>query len=254
MGKLKGKNKHRQRKYQKKLKQQQYERKQRQFLNKIHKWDHPTLYRQCEPLNTSIGEAASISKEVKQVLQATEDGVGLAAPQIGYTKKLFAIKSSPQNDDVKIFIDPYIVEYSEETGTAVEGCLSYPGVFCYVDRYQRVRVLYLDEEGTERDEWFEEYQAIIIQHEYDHLYGLCKIRDHWKNELAKEDQHQVETESINPESLQPKSSQGVYPKQESGSGKSNPNKKYASQKAEPRDDLPPVSGKGHYKGGIAGVN
>jgi peptide deformylase len=82
----------------------------------------------------------------------------------------------PEIDSTKrVFINPEIIETSEETIAYEEGCLSFPGIHEKVNRPSRVRVSYLDEKFQEHDEWFEGFEARVFQHEIDHLDGKCFI-------------------------------------------------------------------------------
>lgn len=112
------------------------------------------------------------------------DGVGLAAPQIGLSIRLFVVDASPLEEDFpeckgfkKTFINPVIVERSEELSSINEGCLSLPGVNEAVKRPVSVRVKYLNENFEPCEETFEGFQARVVQHEYDHLEGHVFI-DH----------------------------------------------------------------------------
>lgn len=112
------------------------------------------------------------------------DGVGLAAPQIGLSIRLFVVDASPLEEDYpeckgfkKAFINPVIVESSEEEVAFKEGCLSLPGVNESVKRPVSVRMKYLNENFEPCEETFEGFQARVVQHEYDHLEGHVFI-DH----------------------------------------------------------------------------
>jgi peptide deformylase len=106
-------------------------------------------------------------------------GVGLAAPQIGVSLRLFVIDTASGEDepsDLKVFCNP---EFVKKEGTTVftEGCLSFPGAREDIERAERVKVRAQDRDGK----WFEleadELLAIAIQHENDHLEGKLMI-DH----------------------------------------------------------------------------
>jgi peptide deformylase len=106
------------------------------------------------------------------------DGVGLAAPQVGLSIRLFVIDLSPMGEDQpeflnyrKTFINPKIVEFSKETCTIEEGCLSLPDIHENVSRSTGIRIHYLDENFEEHEDAFDGYVARVIQHEYDHLEG-----------------------------------------------------------------------------------
>ena len=107
------------------------------------------------------------------------EGVGLAAPQIGESIRVFtiAVPLDTLNEQepeylVKVFVNPTIYAYSEGVCGAVEGCLSLPGLSGEVVRPQSIRVKYCDENFVEYDEEFTGFTARVIQHEYDHLEGV----------------------------------------------------------------------------------
>ena len=78
----------------------------------------------------------------------------------------------PQYKDYRhAFINPEIIEESEETVTMFEGCLSIPGINESVKRPAKVLVNYLNENGEEQERWLEGFEARVFQHEYDHLEG-----------------------------------------------------------------------------------
>jgi peptide deformylase len=108
------------------------------------------------------------------------EGVGLAAPQIGKSIRLFITDASPMDDledepdlvDFKqVFINPYILEESGDRWSFSEGCLSIPNIREEVSRKSRVRIEYYDRDWNFHDEIYEGVKARIIQHEYDHLQG-----------------------------------------------------------------------------------
>jgi len=106
-------------------------------------------------------------------------GVGLAAPQIGVSKRLFIIDVATDEDepsDLRVFINPEIVAAEGET-TFNEGCLSFPGVREDIDRAERVTVRALDKDGKPFELEADGLLAIAIQHENDHLDGKLMI-DH----------------------------------------------------------------------------
>ena len=106
-------------------------------------------------------------------------GVGLAAPQIGVSKRLFIIDVATDEDepsDLRVFINPEIIAAEGET-TFNEGCLSFPGVREDIDRAERVTVRALDKDGKPFELEADGLLAIAIQHENDHLDGKLMI-DH----------------------------------------------------------------------------
>jgi peptide deformylase len=110
-------------------------------------------------------------------------GVGLAAPQIGKSIRLFVIDASPFAEDEeegtemlkgfkKVFINAEILNEKGEEWGFNEGCLSIPGIREEVFRQEKLTIKYLDENFKEHKESYEGYAARIIQHEYDHIEGI----------------------------------------------------------------------------------
>lgn len=109
-------------------------------------------------------------------------GVGLAAPQIGKSIRLFVIDSSPMHEEEgkglkRAFINPEILEEEGEPWTFEEGCLSIPGIREDVKREPKIRIRYYDEDWNEHEEEFDDIEARVIQHEYDHIEGIL-FTDH----------------------------------------------------------------------------
>lgn len=104
-------------------------------------------------------------------------GVGLAAPQIGVSKRLFIVDVATGDEepsDLRVFINPEIVEADGDT-TFNEGCLSFPGIHEEIDRAERIKVRALDRDGKPFELEAEGLLAIAIQHENDHLDGKLMI-------------------------------------------------------------------------------
>lgn len=105
-------------------------------------------------------------------------GVGLAAPQVGLSLRLFVIDASPFDDDEpelkdfkKVFINAQILEETGEEWPFNEGCLSIPDIREDVYRKPTVRLSYYDENMQHHEETFKGLAARVIQHEYDHIEG-----------------------------------------------------------------------------------
>jgi len=109
---------------------------------------------------------------------AEANGVGLAAPQMGYSIQVLVIASRPNlryphapTMEPTALINPRLVSHSDEQDKGWEGCLSVPGVRGRVSRYREVEVEYIDRWGrTQRQVW-QDFVARIFQHEADHLAG-----------------------------------------------------------------------------------
>jgi peptide deformylase len=113
-------------------------------------------------------------------------GIGLAAPQIGRTERVFVVDLSPMAEALAedglevgphpmVFINPSVIEESEVDSEFEEGCLSIPDIHEEVVRPESVTIQYLDRNFDLQNERFEGMMARVIQHEYDHLEGVLFI-------------------------------------------------------------------------------
>lgn len=100
------------------------------------------------------------------------DGVGLASPQVGRNERIIVVV---RKGDADIFINPEITKFSDATVIGEEGCLSVPGVWGRVERAKKIAVTALDRHGRKRELDCKGLEAIILQHEVDHLNGVLFI-------------------------------------------------------------------------------
>ena len=133
------------------------------------------LRRPTEDLEPGELDVKELVANMYETLLAAE-GCGLAAPQIGLSKRLFVVDGTelvdeyPECKDFKqAFINPEIVEESEETSVYSEGCLSLPGISENVVRPKTITIRYQDEDFNEHEETLTDFKARIVLHEYDHL-------------------------------------------------------------------------------------
>jgi peptide deformylase len=125
-------------------------------------------------------------KTVSLMLEALkkDKGVGLAGPQIGFMKRIFI--THIENDAERVFINPSILETSQETAKAEEGCLSVPGIYADVVRSKTIKVQAWNEKGRPFTIETGGLMARVIQHEYDHLEGvlfLDRLPEEERNKL-----------------------------------------------------------------------
>jgi peptide deformylase len=103
------------------------------------------------------------------------DGVGLAANQVGSTYRMFVIDPNWAREDVEpdpiVMINP-TMESTEGEIVGEEGCISLPGIYADVHRAARITISYTDSEGNRQTKNAEGFEAVVIQHEYDHLEGI----------------------------------------------------------------------------------
>ncbi|NJL70115.1 MAG: peptide deformylase [Candidatus Competibacteraceae bacterium] len=160
-------------------------RKQQQTNNlakSVLKWNDPVLSSVCDEVSPTEDIKADVEKIVA-VLDASKDGVGLAAPQVGIKKRIVAIKFF-RGAAVEVFVNPVIVDNGKDKRRAIEGCLSYPGVYVPVERYRKVKVEWRNLAGETESRWFFDRDAICIQHEIDHTLGICLVGDEWRKQDA----------------------------------------------------------------------
>lgn len=107
------------------------------------------------------------------------EGVGLASHQIGKPYKLFIVQYQLSNTGGEqlneVFINPEIIEYSNETEYLLEGCLSIPNIQEEVKRPSKIKIKYLDRNFIKKEKEFDGYLSRVIQHEYDHVNGVFFI-------------------------------------------------------------------------------
>lgn len=110
------------------------------------------------------------------------EGVGLAAPQVNKSIRLFVVDAAPFADKMpelkdfkKVFINPYIVEFSGKEELIDEGCLSIPNIRELVPRKTDIRIEYYDENWMFHEEQYSGTAARIVQHEYDHIEGVLFV-------------------------------------------------------------------------------
>lgn len=131
----------------------------------------PVLRTEAEPVEAIDSNLRRLAADMFETMYA-EEGVGLAAPQVGILKRLIVI--DPQTEDVRplALVNPSVVERDEDTERAEEGCLSVPGLKELVDRSVRVVVQATDLDGKPLRIEAEGLLGRILQHEVDHLNGV----------------------------------------------------------------------------------
>ncbi len=143
----------------------------------------PVLRKEAEEITPDYPNLKELINNMYETMQKAE-GVGLAAPQIGLPIRLAVIDLDVISDEhpeykgfLHAFINPRIIEVSDETCTMEEGCLSVPGIHESVKRPSKIHVTYLDEDLNPHDEWVDGFLARVMQHEFDHLDGKLFV-DH----------------------------------------------------------------------------
>ncbi len=146
---------------------------------------HPILNTPVKPVTTIDEKIRKLVFEMEETLIAQKDppGVGLAAPQVGKNLALFIIKPTPKSL-TKVFINPKIIKVDQRSkiknqksepkpkDLKLEGCLSIPRIWSPVKREAKILLEYQDLNGKKGKKLFSGFEAIIVQHEMDHLSGI----------------------------------------------------------------------------------
>ena len=145
-------------------------------MDKVRLLDDPILRKPCEPVpaDLSVQELNDILSRMG-VTMAREQGIGLAANQIGISLRIFILKRGDSFDTFDTYINPEIINAEEEVTFDTEGCLSIPGVVSPTKRFRKVTVRYRDVQGTTQEKSVENIDAFAVQHEMDHLNGKLYI-------------------------------------------------------------------------------
>lgn len=152
----------------------------------------PVLKKMAEEIDEDYEGLDQLIADMFETMYAAH-GVGLAAPQIGRSIRLFVVDASPfaePDEDgeedpraegvenfKKVFINPIIEEEEGKEWAFNEGCLSIPKIREDVQRKPKIRVTYFDENWEFHEEEFDGYAARVVQHEYDHIEGVL-FTDH----------------------------------------------------------------------------
>jgi peptide deformylase len=149
----------------------------------IYTYGQPILRKEAEIIDKDYPGLKKLINDMFETMYNAE-GVGLAAPQIGLSIRLLVIDADPVSDSCpeckefkRILINPEITEFSNETSSIEEGCLSFPGLQEKVSRSTKIRVRYKDADFNEQEETIEGFSARIVQHECEHLNGGMFIDD-----------------------------------------------------------------------------
>jgi peptide deformylase len=148
------------------------------------------LKKKAKDLSNDYPNVKQLIENMWETMYAS-NGVGLAAPQIGLSLRLFVVDTAPFADDEthdivdvkilesfkKVFINPTIIEEDGEIWEFNEGCLSIPDVREDVSRHEQIKINYLDEHFKSQTLILSGLVARVIQHEYDHIEGIL-FTDH----------------------------------------------------------------------------
>lgn len=143
-------------------------------LERIRTIGDPVLRQQTKRVDTFDSRLHKLAEVMLEVMRR-DDGVGLAANQIGVVSRVMVWRDPDNEDETYVFVNPQIVERSEACCTTPEGCLSVPGVTMDVERFEEVVVEAQDLSGQHIRVTLRDLPARIAQHEIDHLDGVLIV-------------------------------------------------------------------------------
>lgn len=146
---------------------------------KLYEYPDEVLRQKCEKVSCVDDDLRRLLDDMLETMYA-DKGCGLAAPQVGVSKRIIVLDDNPSDDDLSArhpmyLVNPEIIWRSDEMVLFNEGCLSVPDQRAEVERHERVRVRYTDYNGNEQEILADDLLAIILQHEIDHLDGILYI-------------------------------------------------------------------------------
>ena len=137
----------------------------------IRKFNDPILRKKCEEVEEITTEIKTLIDTMAETMEKNQ-GVGLAAPQIGISKRIIVMKRDTEKSRLLALVNPRIIKKSTETDMQEEGCLSFPDIFLAITRAREVEVEGLDGDGRKITIQANGLVARIFQHEVDHIDGI----------------------------------------------------------------------------------
>ena len=148
-------------------------------------YGNPVLRKKCENVSDDYNNLSELISNMWETMYASS-GVGLAAPQIGLSIRMFIVDASPFSEDEKldkderiklstfkkVFINPELIPITEKLNTFNEGCLSIPDVREDVVRENEILIKYYDENFNKHELELDGLRARVVQHEFDHIEGV----------------------------------------------------------------------------------
>lgn len=138
-------------------------------LRQVRKDNDPLLLKKSREIKDINDRILSLLDDMVETMQS-ENGIGLAAPQVGVLRRCFVADVGDGN--IYKIINPEIIEHSKDASIDIEGCLSIPNYNCTVERPQKIKMKYTDINGKEQIIEADGLLGRCLQHEYDHLDGI----------------------------------------------------------------------------------
>jgi peptide deformylase len=142
-------------------------------------YPHPVLRESCRDVTPDMivnGCLQVLVTDLMDTMYATPGTVGLAAPQIGETWRVFVmdVTANTTRDQALVVVNP-VIETQSKWKFGREGCLSFPEYLITLKRARKIQCRYLDGLGQHQVQDFQDFAAVVFQHEYDHLAGILFI-------------------------------------------------------------------------------
>lgn len=145
-------------------------------LRPLHLLGSPVLRQRAAPVSQVDDDVRRLVDDLFETMRAAK-GVGLAANQVGVARRVAVVDVGDQEPPPLVFINPSIIERSNDSDTAEEGCLSIPEIYGDVERPIAITVAATDRDGRPYRVELTGYKARAVQHEIDHLDGVLFL-DH----------------------------------------------------------------------------
>lgn len=149
---------------------------------KVARMGHPVLVRPAEPVRLDELGSPRVQALIDDMIETMRDerGVGLAAPQVHESLRLFVMEPPPPDggdgDTLRVLVNPVLTFPDDERMRLWEGCLSIPGIRGRTERWVEVEVECLDRTGARQQLTFRDFAAAVVQHETDHLDGVLFLQ------------------------------------------------------------------------------
>jgi len=137
----------------------------------IKKFNDPVLRKKCKEVRKIDKKTKKLVVDIVQTMKKNQ-GVGLAAPQIGVSKRAITVQTDLKDQRILVLVNPKILKKSKETEISEEGCLSFPDIFLKIKRAQKIEIEGLDINGEKIKIKAQGLLARVFQHEIDHLDGI----------------------------------------------------------------------------------
>lgn len=141
---------------------------------KVAQMGHPILRQIAQPVPPEAVTSPGVQQLIADMKATMDeyDGAGLAAPQVHVPLRIVVLELQ---DEIRVLINPVVTPLTDDAVRSYEGCLSVAGLRAAVDRFAEIRLQALDETGAEIDLELQDFDAIVVQHECDHLDGVLYV-------------------------------------------------------------------------------